>query len=163
MLAAAAGRPAARVAAALLALALSGGVRLLPARPVSGPHRCSCRAHGEDHLCACAICNAQARRARKAARPEDLPPCHRDAARRAAAQEEERARRAALPGLLPTCGDPEGGLAAPGALDPFSVPARPALALAEWRTPCPTPAAVAPERAPRPAVPPPRPPAARAL
>ncbi|ACL63870.1 conserved hypothetical protein [Anaeromyxobacter dehalogenans 2CP-1] len=158
-----AGRPAARVAAALLALALSGGVRLLPAGPVSGPHRCSCRSHGEDHLCACAVCNAQARRARKAARPEDLPPCHRDAARRAAAQEEARARRAALPGLLPTCGDPEGGLAAPGALDPFAVPARPALALAEWRTTPAAPAATAPERAPRPAVPPPRPSAVRAL
>lgn len=156
------GRLAARLAAALLALALSGGARLLPARPPSGPHRCTCRSHGDGHLCACAVCNAQARRAR-ASRLEDLPPCHRDAARRSAAREEEaRQRRAALPGILPACGEPEGGLAAPGALDAFAVPARPALALAEWSTSVPSPAAAAPDRAARPAVPPPRTPVARA-
>lgn len=155
---AAAQRLATGLAALLLALSMSGVVRVVP--PLIGPHRCACRAHGEGHECACPVCAAAARRAREG-KLDELPPCHRGAAKRALAEEEEaRARRRALPGVLPTCGTPEGDPAPPPAADPFPLPGRPAVALAEWSRPLELPS-LAPRSAPRrPAVPPPRPAAA---
>lgn len=149
-----------RLAAALLALALSGAVRVVP--PVTGPHRCACPGHGAGHECACPVCAAAARRAREGQLAE-LPPCHRAAAQKAQAEDEEaRARRRALPGVLPTCGVPEGGLAAPHATEPFPLPARPPLALAEWSLRLEPSTRALPSVPRRPAVPPPRPAAARA-
>lgn len=160
MLAAVHASASARLAAALLALTLSGAARVVP--PVAGPHRCACAAHGADHECACRVCASAARRAREG-KLEELPPCHRDAARRAhSADEEARARRLALPGVLPTCGVPEGGLASPHATEPFSLPARPPLALAEWSVRLASSTRALPSAPRRPAVPPPRPGAARA-
>jgi hypothetical protein len=123
----------ARVVAALLALALSGAARALPARPL-GPHRCECRAHGAAHVCACAICNLAAAAARRAATRDAehaeaaLPPCHRAAAAeaRAAAEATER-RRGDGPALRASCGIPEGGLAGPQAAEPYTLPRPPAL------------------------------------
>lgn len=151
---AAADNLAASLAALLVALAMSGVVRVVP--PLTGPHRCACRAHGEGHECACRVCAAAARRAREG-KLDELPPCHRGAAKRALAEEEEaRARRRALPGVLPTCGTPEGDPVPPPAADPFPLPGGPVVALAEWSRPLELPSS-APRCVPgRPAVPPPR-------
>lgn len=144
----------ARLAAAFLAIALSGAARVVPA--TGRPHRCACATHGADHECACLVCAAAARRAR-AGKLDELPPCHRGAARKALADEEEaRTRRRALPGVLPACGVPEGGLASPRSAEPFAFPVRPPLALAEWSVRLDPLERALPSVTRRPAVPPPR-------
>lgn len=117
-------RIGARVVAAVLAAALSGAPQLAFALRIgTPPHACQCRAHGDGHRCACPLCAQQARRARRGAL-EELPPCHRDLALRALAEEEERERvEAGLPALKPSCGfdDPPAG---PAGAERFLAPAR---------------------------------------
>lgn len=80
-----------RVAAAALALALSGAPRAASALAPEKPHRCQCR-HGAGERCTCPVCGKRAAQARRAGLA-DLPPCHRAAAEQALAAEEEHARR----------------------------------------------------------------------
>jgi hypothetical protein len=150
---------AARLAAALLAIAFSGAVQAVPADP-HRPHRCECRAHGERHVCACPICNAAARVARAArARGEAaaLPPCHRAAAERAEATaraaEERRGEGACL---VPSCGMGERDEAASRAAEPFPVPASPRLVRVEWSLAVAGPTALALAAGAGPELPPPR-------
>ena len=46
-----------RLAAVLVAFALSGAPRLALARPASGPARCSCPAHQSHRACPCGSCH----------------------------------------------------------------------------------------------------------
>jgi hypothetical protein len=119
-----------RATAALLALALSGVVRVAPELVVGElPHRCQCAAHGARHVCACQICRAKARAARRDA-AEKLPPCHRAMAL-ADVEREEEDERASGPCLRPSCGADPAAAPLASATDPF-VPARPpAIAQAE--------------------------------
>jgi hypothetical protein len=141
----------ARAAAILVALGTSGVTGALPAGEVV-PHRCTCRAHGEDHVCACRVCNAAARRARES-RAEAQPPCHRVAGRAAL---EAEARREHLPSILPSCGLPPRGDPALARAEPFPLPASPPLTLAEWSRQVAAPLAAAQGAAPAPEPPPPR-------
>jgi hypothetical protein len=96
----------ARLAAAFLAVALSGALQAPALAAPPRPHKCECRAgsHGADHECECARCRDEARAAR--ARDLDkLPPCHRAAAQKAAAAQEPRTP--AGPCLRGSCGAPE--------------------------------------------------------
>src|SRR5512138_2539328 len=144
-------RAVARAAAIAVALATSGLARAVPPFPV-GSHHCRCSAHGEDHVCACPVCAAAARRARLA-HIEDLPPCHRAAARAALAASD--AQRGRDPCVLPTCGAPWESAASPQT-EPFPVPAASALARAAWCAPLEWSAAAAPDVPSVPEVPPPR-------
>jgi hypothetical protein len=142
----------ARAAALLVALGTSGVAGALPAGE-GVPHRCTCRAHGEDHVCACRVCNAAARRARES-RTDALPPCHRAASRAALAAE---ARREHLPSILPSCGlPPRGSDPALARAEPFPLPAGPPLTLAEWWRHLDEPLAAARGAPPAPEPPPPR-------
>lgn len=104
-----------RAIAALVALVLSGAPRLAVAVGTGTVHVCQCRAHGDGHRCACPVCAAQARRARREGIAK-LPPCHRSAALQELEAEEERERaEAALPNLEPTCGFDDPPASAPSA------------------------------------------------
>jgi hypothetical protein len=71
--------PLARVAAALLVVALSGLPRLAAQFAPADCHVCRCKAHEPGHECPCALCRKAALEAR--ATNEKSPPCHRAAAR----------------------------------------------------------------------------------
>ena len=108
-----------RLGGALVAFALLAP--LLPAGTAEdhSGHRCTCR-HGPERACTCGTCRRAAARARLA-EAEKQPPCHRAAARAAAARESgERA----LPGpcLKGTCGAPEQHRAAVAGVEPFTLP-----------------------------------------
>jgi hypothetical protein len=78
-----------RVAAAVLAVALSGVSSIAAQHAPAGHHRCSCK-HDADHECGCGGC----RRRALAARASDAasPPCHREAAK-TALEAEARTRK----------------------------------------------------------------------
>ena len=107
-------------AAVLVALLLSGAPRAISAAlATDGDHRCQCASHGTRHVCACPVCRARARAARRDA-TKALPPCHRDAAL-TELDEDERAERSPGPCLRPSCGaDPERA-AGPPATDAFTL------------------------------------------
>jgi hypothetical protein len=122
--------PAARLAAALLTVALSGTLRL--ASPDSRErHVCQCAARGKSHDCSCPICRANERQRPRVARTGDdagVPPCHRAMV----AGESSRARgdRSAPPVdhplerdcLSDSCGTTRPAAALPTGLDPFTLP-----------------------------------------
>jgi hypothetical protein len=94
---------AGRIAAALVAVALSGAAQLhLPEAQHGGAASgCRCGSHHTEHLCSCPVCHS--------ARIRDLdqlPPCHRAAAREKLARVE---RQGDLPGpcMKGSCGQPE--------------------------------------------------------
>ena len=93
---------AARLAAALVAVVLSGAPGVLAAHaPVEG-HRCACRAHVGERECDCAICRKAWLSAQ--ASDESLPPCHRKAANGALARTRSASTRAStLTGPIPSC------------------------------------------------------------
>jgi len=135
-----------RLAAAVLALALSGAVRVAAAQDAhDGTHRCSCPvgAHGA-HECSCPAC--QRALAEAAPSPEELaklPPCHRALAATAV-------RRAPVPTpkpdqdcASPLCSLPDGRLAAAPTTDTFLLPEPPRLAAVDFEEPL-----VAPSRPP---------------
>lgn len=72
----------ARLAAALVAVTLSGAPRVLALNAPPEKHRCTCR-HAGGHACECAMCHKAA--LTHQATDESLPPCHRAAARNALA------------------------------------------------------------------------------
>ncbi len=142
----------ARAAAVLVMFTTSGVAHAGPDASV-GPHRCTCSARGEDHVCACRVCDAAARRAREAL-AEDLPPCHRAAAREVLAAADVGTSR--VPSLLPTCGVPPWASAVAAAAEPFPLPATPLFALAEWSVCLDAHARAGPDLALVPETPPPR-------
>jgi hypothetical protein len=153
-----------RLAAAVLALALSGAVRVAAAQEShEGGHRCACPvgAHGE-HDCSCPRCrSAQAEPDAPAPSPEALaamPPCHRALYEKAAAQ-----RRPPAPSpkpdqdcASPLCSLPDGRLAAAPQVETYLLPQPPEVAVATGSEPLPAdrPACAASPASPEP--PPPR-------
>jgi hypothetical protein len=144
-----------RLAAALVALSLSGAPRAALALRPERPHRCQCAAHGEGHRCACRVCAEQARRARRSAL-EKVPPCHRALAERELAAEEERARAPSAPCLMPSCGSEAPPAATPPPAERFTLGEQAPLALADRSEPLPRARARAAELPAVPDVPPPR-------
>jgi hypothetical protein len=145
-----------RLAAALVALSLSGAPQAALALRPEKPHRCECAAHGDRHRCACRICAEQARRARRDAL-EKVPPCHRAVVARELAEEEEREREPAGPCLRPTCGSEAPSAATPPAAERFTIVAqRAALAPADRSEALPPARTRASELPAVPDVPPPR-------
>jgi hypothetical protein len=116
----------ARIAAALVAVTLSGAPRVLAMNaPVEG-HRCSCKAHaGGHHECECAICRKAALSAHASDR--NVPPCHRAAARKALARDES-ARREGAPCIEGTCGTGGRPVVTIAGVEPFCPPPGDALA-----------------------------------
>jgi hypothetical protein len=146
--------PVARLAAALVAVTLSGAPRVLAMHaPVEG-HRCSCRAHGgEHHECECAICRKAALTAQ--ATDDKAPPCHRAAARKALSERAPTGSRNE-PCVEGTCGGSSQPTVTPAGMEPFCLPAAKAIALADRTEPRPLLAGAARERPLEPETPPPR-------
>lgn len=122
---------AARLATALVALALSGVTPWLEAPHEEGGHHCQCPKGAAHHDCDCPLCQAEAARAASPAAGARVPPCHLALARKAVdAERDARARRAASgPVLASTCGDGDHRFDPPPAVTFFTVPAPPAVAL----------------------------------
>ncbi len=153
-----------RLAAAVLALALSGAVRVAAAQePQEGGHRCACPvgAHGE-HDCSCPRCQS-ARQAPEAAAPSPealaaMPPCHRALYEKAAAQ---RPAPAPTPKpdqdcASPLCSLPDGRLAAAPQVDTFLLPRPPEVVVALRSEPLPAARSACAAAPARPEPPPPR-------
>ncbi len=142
----------ARIAAALVAVTLSGAPRVLAIHaPVEG-HRCSCKAHGGGHHdCECAICRKAALAAQ--ASSENAPPCHRAAARRA--QSESPGSRH-VPCIEGTCGSGARPLITPAGIEPFCLPAQRVVILASGTEAQPVAADTVRDRSLEPETPPPR-------
>lgn len=145
-----------RAAAALVATLLSGAPHgLAAAFATEGEHRCQCASHGARHVCACPVCRARAREARRDA-TKALPPCHRRAAL-VELEQDERSERSPAPCLRPSCGaDPELA-AAPAASEVFTLPSAPALVVPHLGDHVPTERPAADDVVREPALPPPRP------
>jgi hypothetical protein len=114
-----------RVAAAAVALALSGLPQLVeaPGQPVA--HRCHCPAKHGAHEVGCPLCHAAAAGLRKAeADDSSLPPCHRALAAKARAGEGEAAQRRAASGpyLTSSCGTESAKLLPPPAVERYTIP-----------------------------------------
>src|SRR5512140_3320871 len=107
----------ARLAAALLAVPLTGATTRLPPHAQAGVHRCTCSERpGERHECDCALCRAAALMAQ--ASDEKAPPCHRAAARKALVESAPTGSRDA-PSFECICGEPAESEATPAGLGPF--------------------------------------------
>lgn len=144
----------ARIAAALVAVALSGAPRVVALHAPPERHRCLCRAHaGGDHACDCALC----RKAAIASRASDgtAPPCHRAAAQKELAAETRRPGGA--PCLEGTCGSGARPTLTVAGVEAFCLPATGPLVVAAPERPVPRCAAPLAERALEPETPPPRP------
>ena len=143
---------AAKLAATLVAVTLTGVPRVAAMHaPVKG-HVCTCSEHaGGHHQCTCVLC----RRAALAAKASDhrLLPCCRSAARKELAAEEAR-DTPCLPG---TCGDGAQPFVTAAGVEPFCLPPQPILTLALVEEARPQRADPARERALEPETPPPRP------
>lgn len=90
----------ARIAAAVVAVTLTGAPRVLALHAPAEAHRCTCQAHASA-ACACASCHEAALKAEAA--DERVPPCHRPAAQHALAAAGERRARGE-PCIEGTCG-----------------------------------------------------------
>lgn len=152
--------PVSQFAAVVLALSLSGAVRVAAAQePHEGTHRCTCPTSDGRHDCDCPKCHSAA--AAQAPSPEELaklPPCHRAlfAARAAAARQAAPTPKPDRDCASPRCGLPDGRLHAAPTTDTFLLPEPPRLQLAAWFEPL---SAARPARAstvPSPETPPPR-------
>lgn len=144
-----------RLAAALVAVVLSGAPRVVAIHAPAEGHRCSCRARGgEHHECECAVCRKAALVSQ--AKDPGAMPCHRAAARQALSERSSSGSRRA-PCVEGTCGGPAQPKVLPAGVSPFPLPGSPAaLLLADraeplrgWADPC-------PERSAEPETPPPR-------
>lgn len=108
-----------RLAAPVLALALTGAPGLAELHAPEAEHRCTCRTVAGVHECACARCHAAAARASE----ERSPPCHRAAPGTPAPPK----RDVRLPCWTGSCGSPDPVTASPLALEAFTVPEAAAL------------------------------------
>lgn len=125
-----------RLAAAALALSLSGAVRVAAAQDShEGGHRCTCPIRGGVHDCSCPKCH-QAAQGPSAEELAKLPPCHQALyAARAAKKAPPPSPRTDRDCASPLCGLPDGRLEAAPTTDTFLVPEPPHLALAAWAEP----------------------------
>jgi hypothetical protein len=137
---------------AAVALLLSGAPRLAATLAPEPAHHCECPAHGGDHRCTCPVCNAAARIARQR-QLRDVPPCHREAARRVAAEQD---REPPGPCLGPTCGRGDARMLVVSGEDSFTFAAAPALPAGEPAAPPRSPPSRPSERPSSPEPPPPR-------
>jgi hypothetical protein len=150
-----------RLAAAALALALSGAPRAAAALAPEKPHRCQCR-HGAHERCTCPVCGKRALQARRnavaaAAADADATPCERAAAQRALADEEDRARRDRdVPCVQGDCGGDLPAAPPRASVEPFTLPDPPAVGRAAPSGAIPAPASGDGAGAPAPEPPPPR-------
>jgi len=123
----------ARVAAALVAVMLSGGPHALALMASAEAHRCCCRSHGSpQHECDCAMCRRAA--LAEQAKDDKAPPCHRAAARKALSRGCSPGSRSA-PCVEGTCGSSNGPVTTPAGIEPFPIPAATLLAATsrqEW-------------------------------
>jgi hypothetical protein len=151
-----------RAAAVAVVLVLSGAAGLAGALAPEPPHRCACRTRkGADHRCSCPACARSARKAAERAERERLPPCHRDAALRARAEDQRREReRAVREGarscLREDCDRGDDATAGPRTLDAFALPATPGLPAPPPPHTTPAPSRPRTGLAPQPETPPPR-------
>jgi hypothetical protein len=116
---------ASRIAAAAVALALTGVPQLVEPQGHSAGHRCHCPIRNGTHDCDCPLCHAEAARlGRAAADDPGLPPCHRALAVKARAEAGQAAQRRAAPGpcLTSSCGGSDSKLLPPPASERFTVP-----------------------------------------
>jgi hypothetical protein len=105
-----------RLAAMAVAFALTGAPGLAELHAPEREHRCTCRAAGRVHECACPRCHAAARAAGEA----PTPPCHRAAP---GAPAPAATRDPAAPCWTGSCGAPEAPVTSLLALEAFTVPA----------------------------------------
>lgn len=105
-----------RVAAIAVALALTGAPALAEQHAPQREHRCTCRAAGRVHECACPRCHAAAR----AAGDARTPPCHRAAP---GAPAPAASRDPAASCWTGSCGAPDAPVTSLLALEAFTVPA----------------------------------------
>jgi len=111
---------AARVAAVLVAVTLSGAPRAVAMLAPVEAHRCTCRAHGSaHHQCDCATC----RRSALAAQEDHAkaPPCHRTAAHQALSRSAPAGSRSA-PCVEGTCGGADRPMTTSAGVEPFCLP-----------------------------------------
>jgi hypothetical protein len=123
-----------RLAAAAVALALSGAPQLIEGPEQHVGHRCQCPTRNGVHDCDCPLCHQEAARLGKGAADDpSLPPCHRAMAARARAEAGEQARRqaATVPCLTSTCGASDSKLLPVPAAERFVAPATWALVIVE--------------------------------
>jgi hypothetical protein len=115
-----------RLAAAAVALALSGLPQLVEGTEPHEGHRCQCPVRKGVHECDCPLCHQEAARlGTGAAADPSLPPCHRALAARAQAKAGEQAQRqaATVPCFSSTCGTSEHKLLPVPAAERFMAPA----------------------------------------
>jgi hypothetical protein len=144
----------ARLAAALVAVTLSGAPRVLALHAPAERHRCTCPAHAGGHReCECAQCHKAALTSQ--ASDESLPPCHRAAAQKELAGAGAESSRSE-PCLEGTCGSGARPTLTLAGVEVFCLPASGALAVPLPRRPLPAFVAQLPERALEPETPPPR-------
>ena len=123
-----------RVAAAAVALSLSGLPQLVEGPEHHEGHRCQCPARHGLHECDCPLCHQEAARlGRGAADDAGLPPCHRVVAAKARVEAGERAQRqaATVPCVTSTCGTSETKLLPVPASERFLAPEGLRLTLVE--------------------------------
>jgi hypothetical protein len=144
----------ARLAAALVAVTLTGAPRVLALHAPAEKHRCACQAHaGGKHECECAQCHKAALTAQ--ASDGSLPPCHRAAAQKALATPDPgRSRGEAC--LEGTCGSGARPTLTLAGVEVFCLPASGALVLSLPEQPLPILAEPLPDRALEPETPPPK-------
>jgi hypothetical protein len=108
----------ARASAALLATALSGAPRVVASLAPAAAHACRCHSHrgAPEGECDCALCRRVALSAQAA--DENLPPCHRAAARTQLAGGERDGGSRSSPCLERTCGSSGAPALEAGQLDP---------------------------------------------
>jgi hypothetical protein len=119
---------AAKLAAALVAVTLSGVPGVVAMHAPAEGHRCTCKAHGGGrHECECANCHKAA--LAEQASDRNMPPCHRAAARKALSQRESSGSRD-VPCVEATCCAGKRPVMTIGGIDPFCIPARTLVAIA---------------------------------
>lgn len=144
----------ARLAAALVAMTLTGAPRVLAMHAPAEKHRCMCQAHaGGHHECECALCHKATLSAQ--ASDERLPPCHRTAAKK-----ELAAAGAGKPRSEPcvegTCGSGARPPLTLAGVEVFCLPASGALVLSLPQRPLPVRVEPLLQRALEPETPPPK-------
>lgn len=143
----------ARIAAALVAVTLTGAPRVLALHAPPEAHRCTCRAHGSE-ACECASCHQAALKAE--AMDERVPPCHRAAAQHALSAAGERSSRGE-PCVEGSCGSTSRPAVTIAAVEPFHRSVSPPLPLRVPERPLPGLLAPLLDRPLEPETPPPKP------
>lgn len=144
----------ARLAAALVAVTLTGAPRVLAMHAPAEQHRCMCQAHaGGHHDCECALCHKATLAAQ--ATDETLPPCHRTAARKELASAATGKSRGE-PCVEGTCGSGARPQLTLAGVEVFCLPASGALVLSVPERPLPVLVEPLPDRALEPETPPPK-------